>query len=325
MSPQVERLTGYRLDEWVGQPGFFDRVLHPDDRCPVLDEMRASREEQRPFSRDYRLVGPDGRVVWIHDESVPITDEHGEPELIQGYFVDITERKELEQQLMHAQKLEAVGRLAGGVAHDFNNFLTAIGGYTRLALEAVPAGGPVNRYLREVLRAVEAATRLTRQLLTFSRREAYAPKLLNLSGVVSAMQPMLRRVAGDWVRLDLALGDPPAIHADAAQLEQVVVNVVANARDAHAGTVTLRTGRAFRKGREHAFVSVADDGLGMDAATRERAFDPFFTTKDREEGTGLGLSIVHGVVAQCGGHVEVETAPNAGTTVTILLPAAPLG
>jgi PAS domain S-box-containing protein len=149
MSSQVECLTGYRLDEWVGRPGFFESILHPDDRAAVLAEAHASRLERRALSQDYRLIGRDGRVIWIHDESVPILDETGEPELIQGYFVNITRRVELEEQLLHARKTEALGRLAGEIAHDFNNHLTAIRGYADFLEESLPHESDEYRYTRD--------------------------------------------------------------------------------------------------------------------------------------------------------------------------------
>ncbi len=321
MSPQVQRLTGYRLDDWVGRPGFFDSVLHPDDRAQVLDEMRASRRERRPFSRDYRLLRRDGEVLWIHDESVPILDENGAPELIQGYFVDITERKSLERQLLQAQRHEAMGRLAGGVAHDFNNFLTAIGGMATLAAGVLPAGSPARRYLTELLETVESATRLTRRLLAFSRSVEPAPCLVDLTAIVDGMRGMLRHVAGEGVRLAFDLEATPSVHADLGQLEQLLINLVANARDAEAGSIAIRT----HTDGGAAVLSVRDDGHGMDEATRQKAFEPFFTTKDHEHGTGLGLSIVQGIVTGAGGTVAAESAPGAGTTLEIRLPAASLG
>jgi len=321
VSPQVERLTGYGFEDWVGRPDFFQTILHPDDRGPVEQEMRASREEVRAFSREYRLLKRDGGVLWIHDESVPIADDDGEPELIQGFFVDISERKDLERQLLHAQKLEAVGRLAAGVAHDFKNFLTAIGGYAALALRALPKDSVAGRHLIELLRTVESATRLTRQLLAFGRSQAPAPCPVDLREVIESMRPMLRSVAGDWVRLELDLGPTPHVHADATQLEQLVVNLVANASDADAGAVTIRTGTVDGE----AFLTVSDDGHGMEEETRARAFDPFFTTKEREQGSGLGLSIAHGIVQQARGTIEVESAPGGGTKIAIRLPAATLG
>jgi two-component system, cell cycle sensor histidine kinase and response regulator CckA len=217
VSPQVERLTGYTRDEWTGRQDFFKTILHPDDRAPVVEEMRASREESRPFSRDYRLLRPDGGVVWIHDESVPIDDE--EEKLIQGFFVDISERKELERQLLHANKLEALGQLAAGIAHDFNNVLTAIAAHATLALRGLPEGSGVRRHLEELLATLESATRLTRQLLTFGRGEPAAPALVDLRAIVDCMRPMLRHIAGDWLRLEFDLQPTPTIHADTGQIE----------------------------------------------------------------------------------------------------------
>ena len=212
ISPQVERITGHPIEEWVGRAGFFESVLHPDDREPVLAAMRESRQDLRAFSRDYRVIGPDGRVVWIHDESVPILEESGDPELIQGYFVDITERKELERQLLHSQKLEAVGRLTGGIAHDFNNFLLAMAGYTELALQTVPPRSPARRHLAEVLRTVESARAVARQLLGFSRKEPVAPSLVDLAAVVEELRLLLRQVAGKGIRLDLDLRPAPPVY-----------------------------------------------------------------------------------------------------------------
>jgi PAS domain S-box-containing protein len=321
MSPQVERISGYRLDQWVGRPGFFESVLHPDDREPVLAGMRESREDLRAFSRDYRMIAADGRTLWIHDESVPIVGDSGEPELVQGYFVDITERKELERQLLHAQKLEAVGRLTGGIAHDFNNFLMALAGYTELALQTVPPRSPARRHLAEVLRTVESARALSRQLLGFSRQEAFAPSLVDLTTVVDELRLLLRQVAGSAVRLDLDLRPSPPVYADPGELEQLLVNLVANARDAGSAAIAVRVTGDPR----HAVITVADDGDGMDEDTAERAFDPFFTTKDQDAGTGLGLSIVHGIVSRAEGAIDLRSVPGHGTVVAIQLPAARLG
>lgn len=321
VSPQVERLTGYRPGDWVGRPGFFESVLHPDDRAPVLEEMRASREERRAFSRDYRLLSPQGDVVWIHDESVPIVDEGDEPGMIQGFFVEIGERKELERQLLHAQKLEAIGRLAAGIAHDFNNVLTAIGAHATLALRGLPQGSAVRRHLVELMGTVDSAGRLTRQLLAFGRGRPPAPVLVDLTSVVGGLRPLLRSVAGDWVRLEVDLGPTPQVHADPSQLEQIVVNLVANARDAESGSITIRTVAAG----DEAVLIVADDGHGMDEETRARAFDAFFTTRDEDNGTGLGLAIVQRIVTAAGGSIALESAPGRGTRVEIRLPAAPLG
>jgi two-component system cell cycle sensor histidine kinase/response regulator CckA len=336
MSPQVERLFGYRVEEWVGKAGFFETILHPDDRGPVLAEMQASRAELRPFSRDYRLRSRDGRVVWVHDESVPIVDDDGRPEFIQGYFIDITERKELERHLLQSQKTEALGRMAAGIAHDFNNLLTAIGGYAEFAKRSLGPDAPAWRHVHEIASTVERAKKLTRQLLAFSRRDELEAQPVCLTALVNNMESMLLHVAGRSVQLDLELGDTPKVVADPGQLEQVLMNLVSNARDAGAARVAIRTmattiGRGYESRRlgvtagPYVALVVSDTGSGMDEETQARVFDPFFTTKHRDGGTGLGLSLAHSVIRQCGGAIEVSSALGAGTTFRILLPVANVG
>jgi len=334
MSPQVEAITGYRAEEWVGHPGFFQSILYPDDRESVLEEVRSSRAELRPFSRDYRLVARSGRVVWVHDESVPVLDAGGEPEFIQGYFVDLSKRKELEKELLHAKKTEALGLLAAEIAHDFNNYLTAIRGYADIALLSTAGDHPAREDLLEIAKTAERATKLTEQLLAFGRRLPLEPQRIHVDKVVGDLTSMLGQVAGWRVDLEFDLSPTPLVYADAGQLGQAVVNLVSNARDAmpSGGTVTLRTSCArLRQGPEamrldlspgvYVELSVSDTGTGMDDETRGRAFDPFFTTKTSDRGTGLGLSIVHGIIRQSGGAVDVTSQPGHGTTVRILLPS----
>jgi PAS domain S-box-containing protein len=338
MSPQVEAVTGYRPEEWVGNPGFFETILHPSDRPAVIEDMRLSREHLRPFSRDYRVRRRNGDEIWIHDESVPVLDHAGAPEFIQGYFVDITERKRLEEALRHAQKVEAVGRLAAAIAHDFNNLLTAIAGYSDLASRMVGEGHPARRSLGEISHVVQRAMRLTRQLLAFSRRQELKPELVDLAEVVRGLESMLVHIAGGEIEVELELEESASVSADLGQLEQVLVNLVANARDAlpGGGRVSIRTGRAsIVRGAEsarleippgdYALLVVSDTGSGMSAETAARAFEPFFSTKERGAGTGLGLSTVHGIVRQSGGAVDVSSAPGRGATFRILLPIAVLG
>ena len=338
MSPQVEAVTGYRADEWNRRPGFFETLIHPDDRPGVHEEMRRSREGLQPFSRDYRLKARSGEDVWIHDESVPVVADDGEPEFIQGYFVDITERKRLEEALRHAQKTEAVGRLAAGIAHDFNNLLTAIQGYAEVALRSLDEGHPARRPLGEVIQVVRRAVRLTRQLLAFSRRQELEPQLVDLATLVQEMESMLLHVAGDGIQVDFDLCRTSTVSADIGQLEQVMMNLVANARDAMpaGGRVSIRLERVdVARGGEsdrlglppgaYAVLVVSDTGSGMAPETLAHLFDPFFTTKERGSGTGLGLSTVHGIVRQSGGAVDVSSTLGTGTTFRVLLPVAPLG
>ena len=232
--------------------------------------------------------------------------------------------------MRQSQKLEAIGRLAGGVAHDFNNMLTAIGGYTAFALEHAPAGSPLESDLEEIGKATDRAALLTRQLLAFSRKQVLTPELLNLNGIVVEMQTMLRPLIGEDIvlttELDPALGP---IEADPGQLHQVVMNLVVNARDAmpNGGNLTIVTANAdvdeigdgsIDPGR-YITLTVRDAGDGIDEETLSQIFEPFFTTKDASKGTGLGLATVYGIVKQSGGYVEVESEVGVGSAFTIYL------
>ena len=240
-----------------------------------------------------------------------------------------------EEQLRHAQKMEAIGRLAGGVAHDFNNILTAIIGYTDLIAERVDPADQTARDVAEIRNAADRAATFTRQLLSFSRKQILNPRVLDLNEVVSGMLEMLPRVIGDHIEtsmhLDRHIG---RIKADASQIEQVLVNLVLNARDAmpDGGTLTIETSSAdvapdsvaannlqLRPGN-YVVLTVSDTGIGMDSATRERAFEPFFTTKPKGKGTGLGLATVYGIVDQSGGAIDLQSTSGAGTAVRIYLP-----
>jgi two-component system, cell cycle sensor histidine kinase and response regulator CckA len=247
--------------------------------------------------------------------------------------------QEREEQLRHAQKMEAIGRLAGGVAHDFNNLLTAIIGYTDLINERLDDEDPTARDVREIRRAADRATALTRQLLAFSRRQFLNPTVLDVNETVSGLLQMLPRLIGEHIetttRLWPALG---LVKADAAQIEQIVMNIVLNARDAMptGGHLTIETanvdltedriraeGLSVPPG-DYVMLSVTDTGVGMDAATRARAFEPFFTTKPKGKGTGLGLATVYGIVDQTGGGIALDTGPGRGTTIRIYLPVTTL-
>jgi signal transduction histidine kinase/CheY-like chemotaxis protein len=243
----------------------------------------------------------------------------------------IVGHKELEAQLLQSQKMEAVGRLAGGVAHDFNNLLTVIGGYTAMLLED-PANAVALPDLEEIERAVVRAKALTDKLLAFSRKQILQPQIIDLAGVVRGMEGMLSRLIGETIQLVTITGSGVAvIKADPYQIEQVIMNLAINARDAMpvGGRITIETGntsadtefRSLRPGN-YVWVSVTDTGQGMDAEIAARVFEPFFTTKERGKGTGLGLSTVYGIVEQSGGTVTVESAPGAGSTFRVYLPQA---
>jgi PAS domain S-box-containing protein len=259
-------------------------------------------------------------------------------------FRDITDRmqaerslREREEDLRHAQRLESIGKLAGGVAHDFNNLVTVINGHVGFAIEALPAGHPARLDLEQIEHAGRRAANLTQQLLAFSRRQLLSPETIDAAAVITDVRRMLDRIIGEHIHFETAhAGDVPVL-ADRGQLEQLLVNLVVNARDAmpDGGRLTITAVRTRLpddeadtedwdvKPGDYVRISVADTGTGMDAQTLERAFDPFFTTKERGKGTGLGLASVFGITKQSGGHVTAESQPGCGTTIRVWLPASP--
>ncbi|HEX8051991.1 MAG TPA: ATP-binding protein, partial [Thermoleophilaceae bacterium] len=236
------------------------------------------------------------------------------------HHVARTERERLENRLQQSQRLETVGQLAGGVAHDFNNLLAVILNYAYFVRERLPEDSEVRADLEEIRHAAERASELTHQLLVFSRRETIRPVVLDLNDVVRDMQRLLGRTLGERVELVTELADEPClVEADSSQLEQVVLNLVVNARDAmpRGGTIRVET----RLGEE-VLLAVSDEGEGMEPEVAARAFEPFFTTKPKGAGTGLGLATVYGTVTQAGGHAEIDSEPGRGTTLRVYLPQA---
>jgi signal transduction histidine kinase len=248
---------------------------------------------------------------------------------------DCTRRKQLEEELRQAQKMEAVGMLAGGIAHDFNNLLTIINGYSQMLLGTLPENDENRSSVEQIMKAGERAAELTRQLLTFSRRQVVRPKVLDLNVVAAGAAVMLRRLIGEHIELRIVAGpDLGKVHADPGQLEQVIMNLAVNSRDAmpNGGSLILETQNmhleetyvgthtTLKPGR-YVMLAVTDTGTGMDAQTRSHLFEPFFTTKVQGRGTGLGLSTVYGIVKQSGGDIVVYSEPAQGTCVKIYFPA----
>jgi len=280
------------------------------------------------------------RRIWVRVMGNAERDPSGKIVRVFGAFQDIDDVRKLQDQLLQAQKMEAIGLLAGGVAHDFNNLLSVILSYATLVLGELEPGDPLRSDVDEIKRAGERATELTRQLLAFSRKQLLQPRVLDVGQVVAGMEKMVRRLLGEDVELAL-LGARPLgkVSADPGQIEQIVMNLVVNARDAmpRGGKLTLETSNvafdaayvAEHPGTQvgpHVMLAVTDTGCGMDAATRERIFEPFFTTKEQGKGTGLGLSTVFGIVSQSHGHILVYSEPGVGTTFKLYLPCtdAPL-
>jgi two-component system, cell cycle sensor histidine kinase and response regulator CckA len=249
-------------------------------------------------------------------------------------LIDITRRQMLEEQLRQSQKMEAVGRLAGGVAHDFNNLLTVITGYSQMSMEETAPGSSLHEHAQQVYEASQRAAALTRQLLAFSRQQVLQPQVVSLNKILESMQKMLSRLIGEDIRVRTICSKELAlVKVDPAQIEQVILNLSINARDAmpKGGQLTLETDRAELDEsytKDHPWVkpgvymrlTVSDNGVGMDEKTQARIFEPFFTTKETGKGTGLGLSMVYGVVKQSGGHIMVYSEPGHGTTFKLYFP-----
>ena len=333
VSRQASALTGLARERLIGAS--MTSILAPTgpEGSPFPLETLT---QGVPVMRPCRIGRPDGTVVEAEIHSAMLPDGS-----ILCFCRDITgrrqaeeERKKLQAQLIQAQRLESIGRLAGGVAHDFNNLLTVINGYSGLLLESMFPGDPSRESLEEIHKAGDRAAKLTHQLLAFSRKQMLQPRVFDLNGVVTAMRSLLTRTMGEDLELRVELcAEAAMIHADPHQLEQVIMNLAVNARDAMARGGTLRIETACiecgesvtrphpgaRPGR-HLMLAVSDTGTGMDEETRRRIFEPFFTTKEVGKGTGLGLAMVLGVVEQSGGFIEVASVPGQGTSFRIHLP-----
>ncbi len=314
---------------------------HPDDLREVTDAFERGTQSREVFEMEFRVVRDGGDVRWIRWLGQIVQPSAGGPLKAVGVNQDVTERRvadetraQLEARYQQAQKMESVGRLAGGVAHDFNNMLGVILGHAELALEQVSPEQPLREDLEEIQKAARRSADLTRRLLAFARRQTIAPRVVDLNDAVSGMLRMLQRLIGENVRLEWSPAEAlwPVL-LDPSQVDQILANLCVNARDAITGVGTLAIatanctlGRRDCEARpgllpgEYVRLVVRDDGCGMDDATLVNIFEPFFTTKDVGQGTGLGLATVYGIVRQNHGHVTVDSAPGAGTTFTLYLP-----
>lgn len=314
----------------------FYAFVHPEDREMVDQAVRQTLAVGDSNDLEFRIVRPSGETRWLHARADLGRDATGRLVRLVGTVQDITDRHRLEEQLRQAQKLEAIGRLAGGVAHDMNNALTSIVGYTELALGALSSDHPAAADVFEIRRAAERAESVTRQLLAFSRKQPLRPRVFSLGDVTSGIVRMLTRFLGARVKLDLTIdADVAPICGDPGQIEQAIVNLAVNARDAMPNDGRLTLGISMVRIEsdvasqhdpippgEYVELTVRDTGVGMSPATMAHIFEPFFTTKEPGTGTGLGLATVYGTVKQIGGFVAVDSAVGEGTTFRLRFPPA---
>jgi PAS domain S-box-containing protein len=332
VSPQIESILGYAPEEWLESSENWLKYVHPDDHGAVNEAEKAGLQG-KSFQAEYRVMHKDGRTVWVSDTATITQGSENHP-VMEGFMVDISERKLMEMQSQQARRMEAVGRLAGGIAHDFNNLLTIIKGYTELARQRTEGQTALRNDIERIDDASERAAALVRQLLAFSRKQVLQPKNLDLNGIVSGLEQLLRRLMGEDIQIKVrTTAELGTIKADPSQIEQVLMNLVVNARDAmpHGGELTIATSNALL---EHGYASeqvsvkpgryvlleVTDSGTGMSQETVAHIFEPFFTTKGGTRGTGLGLSTSYGIVKQSGGYIWVFSEPQQGTTFKVYLP-----
>jgi PAS domain S-box-containing protein len=334
-SPGFERITGYTADEVLGRNCRF--LQGPETDSQTVLRVREAIRAGESCTVEMLNYRKDGTPFWNELSISPVRDDANKLTHFVGVQADISARRLMGEQLRQAQKMESVGRLAGGVAHDFNNMLTIIMGCSDIVLGGMEADDPSYELLKEVKSASERAASLTRQLLAFSRQELIAPQAMNLNDVVAHTKTMLQRLIGEDIELTFSLKpDLPTIRADRGQLEQILVNLAVNARDAmpQGGDLAIETKAVLKteldvKHRmnagadEYVVLDVSDTGCGFDPKLADRLFEPFFTTKGIGDGTGLGLAVVHGIVTQTGGFVDVRTEQNKGSQFRIFLPVVP--
>jgi PAS domain S-box-containing protein len=332
-NPAFEQMVGYASDELET----LDPVAAENAEATRQLNDELLRGKRDGWEQEQRFIAKDGSERWGRVDVTLVHDAGRRPQFVLSMVQDVTQHKLLEDQLRQAQKMEAIGRLAGGVAHDFNNLLTAISGYANLVLDALrERDSDLTEDVREIDKAAQRAHSLTKQLLAFSRKQLLQPQVLHLNDVVGDMDGMLRRLIGENIEINTRYGSGIArVQADPGQLQQVIVNLVVNARDEMPGggtlsivtaNETISLDEAARRGGEvqaGSFVTltIRDTGRGMDAETKARLFEPFFTRKGVGKGTGLGLATVYGIVKQSEGFIEVESEPDQGASFTIYLPA----
>ena len=336
VTKNTQDLFGFPADRFLTEDGFWESRLHPDDRERALAQF-ATALETGVATVEYRWRGADDKYRILLDQAVVLRDEDGAPQELCGTILDVTDTREMQQQLAHVQKMETIGQLTGGIAHDFNNMLTVVIGSLERLARIVPDDPKAARRVDLALQAALRCSDLTRRLLAFARRQQLHPESVDMDALVRNMGELMERTLGPNITVAIETAPPqyPAL-VDRTQAESALLNLVINARDAMAGngrlTIATTTVTVGEDGPEpgldlhpghYVRLSVSDTGCGMPADVLERAFEPFFTTKDVGKGTGLGLSMIHGFVKQSGGVIKVDSAPDCGTTFHLYLPCAP--
>jgi PAS domain S-box-containing protein len=334
ISPAFEKIWGRSLESLAAEPQKWADFVVPEDRARVAAAFAALREDSPRLDIEYRILRPNGEIRWVRTRGFQVRDATNKLIRHTGIVTDITERKELESRLFQSQKMETVGKLAGGIAHEFNSILTAIIGQSELLLNDLPPDSPLCKNATEIGLAADRAATLTRQLLAYGRKQILQPEILDLNVVLSSMEGTLRHLLGDTT--DLQVSPSPGIKmvkADAGQIEQVIMNMTINAHDAMAngGKLMLETANVSfdqesvgrypeLKPGDYVMLAITDTGAGMSDEVKARAFEPFFTTKEVGQGTGLGLSTCYGIIKQSGGHISLYSEQGRGATFKIYLP-----
>jgi two-component system cell cycle sensor histidine kinase/response regulator CckA len=338
----LETLLGYTRSAATDEIGFWQKQIHPQDRARTAGSLRdALAAEGNHWTGEYRFRQMDGSYLDLLERGLIVRDSNGKAVQFVGSLMNVTARKQLQDQLIRSQKMEAFGQLAGGVAHDFNNYLTTILGYSDLLLDELGMKGAIASHISEIRNAAGRASVLTAQLLAFSRKHPLAPCVLEVNSLVTNLERSLLRLLGEDITVECHLHrgkDGTHTKVDPGQLTQIILNLVVNARDAmdHGGSLILETSTVTIEPCEdhestvekispggYVCISVTDTGAGMSDEVKQHLFEPFFTTKDEGRGSGLGLATSYGIVRQSGGHIWVESELGSGTTVKILLPQLP--
>lgn len=330
-----EEILGFSAKQWIENPDFWARRVHPEDRELALAFHRAAAAQGSAHECEYRVVAADGHIVWLREIITPVRDASGKPARLRGLMLEVTARNLYREQALQDRKLDALSNLAGRMAHDFNNLLMVITGYAQEIAGELKPGDPLREDAEEILLAADRATAFTKTLLAYARRLVVEIRDVDLNTMLRALESRLRQLLGNSIELEMAL-DPALglVKTDPVQLEKSIVNFVTNSRHAIAarGEVRISTGRYTATDEEegpespavepgdYAMLTVADSGRGMDQETRSHLFEPFFTTKDPATTAGLGLALTYGMAKQCGGDVQVESAPGQGTTFRVYLP-----